>query len=282
MKYTQILCLIVLLGTAQGCSFHSRSNENPAAHYDGWVLTFQDEFNGEGAPDPDKWEVPEFNRRNNNDGPDGWWRKENAYQDGAGNLVISVQKIENQNDDADEFDYSSGAVRSLGKFEQRYGKFEIRCKLPAQPGWWVAFWLHSQSVGNVDSTGAVSSGEDGTEIDIMEGFGWTDKVQSALHWDGYGKFHKSAGKSTVIDGIRDGYHTYTLEWDEAEYRFFVDGAETWRTTDGGVSKVPAYVKITGEIMTAGWAITDKWANDPAKADYPDHYIIDWVRVYKKK
>ncbi|MFC1650269.1 family 16 glycosylhydrolase [Candidatus Latescibacterota bacterium] len=254
----------------------------PAENNDGWILVWNDEFNEDGAPDPDKWDTPEFKRRNNDDGPDGWWRKENSYLDGDGNLVISVNKIENLNDDNDEFDYSSGAVRSIGKFEQRYGKFEIRCKLPSQPGWWVAFWLFSQSVGHVDSTGVVSSGEDGTEIDIMEGFGWTDGIQHALHWDGYGKYHKSTGKKTVFEGIREDYHIYTLEWDENEYGFFVDGEETWRTSDGGVSKVPAYVKITGELSTQEWAVTEKWANDPAGAKYPDYFLIDWVRVYKKK
>ncbi len=242
-----------------------------------WQLVWHDEFNGTGEVDLSKWDKPQYNRRNNDSGEDGWWLKGNSYQDGKGNLVIEANKIENRNTDNDSHDYATGAVRSKNKFEQKYGKFEVRCKLPNQPGWWVAFWLMSKTVANVDS-----SGEDGTEIDIMEGFGWSNKINQALHWDGYGDYHQSASYSFKIDGIRDGYHTFSLEWNEKEYIYFVDGVETWRTSEGGVSKVPAYIKITGELSTESWAIGDWWASDPAKASFPDYFLIDYVRVWAGK
>lgn len=242
----------------------------------GYVLTWGDEFDGE-TIDAAKWDRPEGNRRNNSEGPDGWWDKEDSYLDGEGNLVIRVKQIDNRNDDNDPYDYSVGAIRSKGRFQQKFGKFEIRCQLPGQAGWWVAFWLYSPSVGNVND-----SGEDGTEIDIFEGFGWTDRLNFALHWDGYGDDHKSENFKKTIDGIRDGFHTYTLEWTEEEYVFLVDNTIVWRTTAGGVSKVPAYVKVTGEISTENWAINEQWSNDPEFAEYPDYFIIDYVRVYQDK
>ncbi|RPH97946.1 MAG: glycoside hydrolase family 16 protein, partial [Calditrichaeota bacterium] len=146
-------------------------------------LVWNDEFN-DAVLDKKKWDQPEYNRRNNNAGPDGWWLKEDSYLDGQGHLIIRARKIENRNSDSDPYDYSTGAVRTLGKFEQKFGKFEIRCQLPTQPGWWVAFWLFAEGVHHEDE-----SGRDGTEIDIFEGFGWTDKMQHALHWDGYGDKH---------------------------------------------------------------------------------------------
>ena len=283
MKYLKVLCLVLLLFAVQGCGTISQHAQIAAVEKEGWELTFHDEFDGTDTPDPDKWDIPEYNRRNNPDGPDGWWRKENAYLDGDGHLIISVEKVDNLNDDGDAFDYATGAVRSIDRFEQRFGRFDIRCRLPEQPGWWAAFWLYSESVGRVDTTlAADKGGEDGTEIDIMEGFGWTDMIHNTLHWDGYGRYHKAEGKSDMIDGVRDGYHIFTLEWDENEYRFYADGVETWRSDAGGVSKVPAYVKITGELSTEDWSIREGLANDPAKAEYPDYYIIDWVRVYRRK
>jgi beta-glucanase (GH16 family) len=241
-----------------------------------YVLTWSDEFDGQ-TINADKWDKPEKNRRNNPEGPDGWWLEEDSYLDGKGNLVIRARKIDNRNEDNDPYDYSTGAIRSLGHFQQKFGKFEIRCKLPEQAGWWVAFWLHSPSVGNVNN-----SGEDGTEIDIFEGFGWTDRLNFALHWDGYGDDHKSENFKKTIDGIRDGFHTYTLEWTEEEYVFFVDNIEIWRTTAGGVSKVPAYVKITGELSTESWAINEQWSNDPESGEYPDYFVVDYVRIYQDK
>ncbi len=237
-------------------------------------LVWSDEFNGT-TLDLSKWDKPEYNRGQNSSGPDGWWLREDSFVDGNGHLIIRAKKIDNRNSDDDPYDYSTGAVRTINKFEQQFGKFEIRCQLPKQPGWWVAFWLYSTSVGNEDG-----SGEDGTEIDIFEGFGWTDKMQHALHWDGYGDAHQSIGDSHTMEGIREGFHTFTLEWYENLYVFYIDGMESWRTDAGGVSKVPAYVKVTGELSTESWAINSGWSNDPANATWPDSFIVDYVRVYE--
>ncbi|MBN2414135.1 glycoside hydrolase family 16 protein [candidate division KSB1 bacterium] len=277
MREKNTLIIVFLAIIISGCKNPVDEKKKKDPNEKGWVLTWGDEFNGTGEPDNDKWDRPEYNRRNNDDGPDGWWLKEDSYLDGEGNLVIRAKKINNRNYDKDVFDYSTGAVRSFGKFEQKFGKFQIRCKLPTQPGWWVAFWLMSPSQGNVDGTG-----EDGTEIDIMEGFGWTDQINQALHWDGYGDAHQSDAKKVTLQGIREGYHVYTLEWYAGEYVFYVDSLETWRTNAGGVSKVPAYVKITGELSTEPWAINEYWASDPKRSIFPDYFLVDYVRVYEWK
>jgi beta-glucanase (GH16 family) len=238
-------------------------------------LTWSDEFDGTGAPNPAKWDRPEYNRRPNSKGPDGWWSKEDSYLDGKGNLVIRVRKIADKNKDGDPFDYSVGAVRTLGKFKQLYGRYDIRCQLPKQQGWWVAFWMMQGNVGS-----EVNAGVDGSEVDIMEAFGWTNKINHAVHYDGYGTAHKSVGKNELISGIREGFHTYTLDWYPDKYIFYVDGVEKYRTQGGGVCNQPGYVKITGEISTEDWAINSYWSNDPAKAAYPDSFIVDYVRVYE--
>ena len=116
---------------------------------------------------------------------------------------------------------------------------------------------------------------------IMEGFGWTDRINHALHWDGYGSAQKSQNKAINRNGVRDGFHTFTLEWNEEEYIFLIDNVVTWRTSAGGVSKVPAYIKLTGELSTESWATGDWWANDPSYGNFPDYFLIDYVRVWVK-
>jgi len=239
-------------------------------------LTFSDEFNGAaGIPDPTKWDRPEYNRKPNANGPDGFWSKEDSFLDGKGNLVIRVRKIADKNNDGDAFDYSCGAIRTLGKFQQLYGHYEIRCQLPKQQGWWVAFWMMQGNVGS-----ETNAGVDGSEVDIMEAFGWTNKINHAIHYDGYGAAHKSVGKNELISGIRTGYHIYSMDWYPDKYVFFVDGIEQWRSTGGGVCNQPGYVKVTAEISTEDWAINSYWSNDPAKATYPDSFKVDYVRVYE--
>lgn len=240
-------------------------------------LSFSDEFNGvAGIPDPTKWDRPEYNRKPNATGPDGYWSKEDSFVDGKGNLVIRVRKIPNKNGDTDAFDYSCGALRTLGKFKQLYGHYEIRCQLPKQQGWWVAFWMMQGNVGSEKNAGV-----DGSEVDIMEAFGWTNKINHAIHWDGYGAAHKAVGKDPpgYITGIRTGYHIYSMDWYPDKYVFFVDGIEQWRSTGGGVCNQPGYVKVTAEISTEDWAINQYWSNDPARATYPDSFKVDYVRVY---
>ena len=242
-----------------------------------WQLVFDDEFSGKGRPDPDKWISKEYNRRPNPEGPDGWWDASNAYLNGRGQLVLVADVIPNRNpdEDNDPYDYATAMVSTESKFEPTYGRFEVRAKLPRAPGWWSAFWLFSSSVHHIDG-----SGRDGTEVDIMETFGWTDKVSHALHWDGYKDAHQWSVFATTRPGIRKGWHTFTLEWYPDEYVFFVDGKETWRTSAGGVSQVPLWVKLSGEVDTTKYAANKWWANTPDPDLFPDKFIVDWVRVYK--
>jgi beta-glucanase (GH16 family) len=238
------------------------------------TLVWSDEFEGTGVPDPDKWERMEYNRKNNDSGPDGWWLKEDAYLNGEGNLIIRVKRIPNRNDDSDAFDYSCGAIRTLNKYEKLYGRFEMRAKLPTQQGWWVAFWM---MLGDVSAVG--NGGVDGAEVDIMESFGWKDHVYHTVHWDGYGADHQAKAAYLQMPGIREGYHTYALDWTPDEYIFYVDGEVTFRTSAGGVCNQPGYLKVTGEIASYGFLISEGWSNDPAEAEYPDSFMVDYVRVY---
>ncbi|HIJ52324.1 MAG TPA: family 16 glycosylhydrolase [Planctomycetes bacterium] len=217
-----------------------------------WKLAWSDEFNGTKI-DKSKWEIlGDWKRR------DGFWVKDDAYLDGKGNLLIRTKK--------DGSRYTCGAVRTKNKFEHKFGYWAVRCKFGEQQGHWPAFWLHTDSMRKVGN-----EGRDGTEIDIMEKPWREDKITQNLHWDGYGKEHKHAGKSSTIPGLSEGFHTFGLHWMTEEYVFYVDGKVTWRTSAGGVSQVPQFIKLTEEI--------GKWGGDITKAKLPDYFLADYVRVY---
>lgn len=216
-----------------------------------WKLAWQDEFEGNKLDDT-KWEVPDHQRR------DGWWSPKAVSLDGNGHLAISTLK------EGDRF--LDACVRTRGKFEHAHGYYVARIQLQKQPGHWSAFWLYHPSVGKIGD-----DGRDGTEIDIMEKPWRDDRVQHALHWDGYGKEHKSEGKVTQVPGVMEGWHTFAIWWKADEYIFYVDGQETWRTTAGGVCQVPLYIKLSDEIGS--------WGGDIKKAELPDQFQVDYVRVY---
>lgn len=246
--------LLVSLLTAQAAeTIDSSTDYLPAlSHGKQWKLTWNDEFDG-ATLDTNKWEAIGDSKRR-----DGYWLKEDSYVDGHGLCVLRTKK--------DGERYSSGAIRTLGKFEHRYGYWVARIKLPKQTGHWPAFWLMGKGVGTVGD-----EGRDGTEIDIVE-VPWRDgTITYNLHWDGYGKDHKSAGSKIKIPELLEGFHTYSLYWTPTEYIFYADGKELWRSAAGGVSQVPEYLKLTEEIGA--------WGGDIKKAALPDYCYVDYVRVY---
>ena len=72
-----------------------------------WVLAWRDEFSG-AKLDESKWEIIGDSKRR-----DGYWVKEDSYLDGKGNLILRTKK------DGERF--TSGAVRTRGKFEHAFG-----------------------------------------------------------------------------------------------------------------------------------------------------------------
>ncbi len=217
-----------------------------------WKLVWHDEFDGFTLNDL-KWNrLGDWKRR------DGFWVREDAYLDGGGKLVLRTRR------DGDRF--TCGAVNTRDKFTHAFGYYVARCRMPREPGHWPAFWLMGGGVGRVGD-----GGRDGTEIDIME-LPWRDgRVTMNLHWDGYGKAHQSAGTRLQRPALTRGFHDFGLWWRPDEYIFYIDGQEVWRSRAGGVCQVPEYVKLTEEI--------GKWGGDIHQAALPDHFLVEYVRVY---
>jgi beta-glucanase (GH16 family) len=102
-----------------------------------WKLVWSDEFNGHQgtAPDASKWTFDL--------GGGGWGNQElevytkssdNIQQDGRGHLVIRAVKAASNS-------YTSARIKTEGKFALKYGKIEVRMKIPSGQGLWPAFWM---------------------------------------------------------------------------------------------------------------------------------------------
>ena len=223
-----------------------------------YVLSFEDEFDGD-ALDKKKWALcPEWKRQD----VGGYWRN-SEVEVRDGNLWLRA-RID------DDGTPVSGAVRTLGLFEQAYGYFECRMMFPATTGFWGAFWMMCGDVGAEDGT-AVS----GAEIDIIEtGECARRGVNHAIHWDGYGAAHKSVSKILPKRAdLYEGWHTYGFQWTPDEYIFYIDGEETWRTSEPGICEQPGYMKLTTEFGS--------WAAPIVEEELPDYCRIDWVRVWRE-
>ena len=219
-------------------------------------LTFEDQFEGDSL-DLTKWAYCPEQRRQD---VGGYWN--NAMTEVRGGNLWLWAKIDENGKPI------SGAIRSLGVFEQAYGYFECRMMFPKTTGFWGAFWMMCGNVGKVDGS-AVS----GAEIDIIESGECPRKgVNHAIHWDGYGEAHKSVAHVFKAPELYEGWHTYALAWTKDEYIFYVDDRETWRTSEPGICVLPGYLKLTTEFGS--------WAAPIVPEELPACCRVDWVKVYE--
>ena len=229
--------------------------KNKALPVKGYELVWSDEFEGDFL-DFVKWDYRGLGPRR-----DAINVKDAVSLDDNGYLVLTTKCV------GDE--YHTAMIGTQGKFETAFGYFECRVKLQTQIGHWSAFWLQSPTLGKPVGNPNIA----GTEIDVFEYLcNRGDKIQHTLHWDGYGKDHKSAQKIAEVPGLTKGWHKVGFLWTPAHYVFYVDDKETWRT-DQGVSHRPQYMILSLEV--------GKWAGDISKAELSDHLYVDYVRVYKE-
>jgi len=221
----------------------------------GYQLVWEDQFDGD-VLDPQKWEVRGV-------GPRGLaFVSPEAVQVTNGCLQLKAFKKEDR--------ILLGAVGTQNHFMTRYGLFECRAELQKSAGIWAAFWIQSPEISN---------GEDparyGAEIDIMEFFKklGPDIVSHNVHW-AYGPHQKTThGMQSYLKEVSEGFHTFAVEWTPEKYVFFVDGYKFYEVTIG-ISQIPEYMILSMEAPNE--------AKELKNATFPDIFLVDYVRVYRKK
>jgi len=238
-----------------------------------WVQTFDDEFNGDSV-DTTKWS---YYGENYWDNQTTHFAKANTTVAGGVARLRMSKERGHQNDDPKRFqsDYATGFLETRGKWTQRYGYFETRLKLPTAPGLWPAFWMMPNR-----GPGAGGGGTDngGMEFDIMEHLTrWgVNRYNIAMHWDGYGKNHKSIGTDTVYcQPDKDGFITAGLLWLPGKAVYYCNGKEVARWENPRIASVPAEMMFT--LPAGGW--DNDWLDD---TKLPDDFVIDYVRVWQRE
>ena len=246
----------------------------------GWKLVWSDEFNSPDASpvDTTKW-VSES-------GGNGWGnqeleyytaRPENAFEQG-GNLVIKVLQEKYTGADGVTRDYTSARLKTLGKFSQKYGRFEARIKIPEGQGIWPAFWMLGDDIGKV---GWPKCGE----IDIMENIGKEPAmVHGTIHGPGYsGDKGISAPYSLPPDQrFANDFHLYAVEWEPKAIRFYVDDHLYATRTPADLPKGTKWVYAHPFFMLLNVAVGGSWPGNPdATTVFPQTMLVDYVRVYKR-
>lgn len=225
-------------------------------------LVWSDEFNTDGAPDPAKWTYDL--------GASGWGNSEKQnYTNLAknakvlgGSLIITAIK-----EASGGAEYSSARIKTQGLYDFKYGKIEMRAKMPTGAGTWPAFWSLGAGAGSWPAIG---------EIDFMEFVGAKPlQTQSALHYPGH-----SGGdapfKTTVIANAASEFHIYKTIWSPKTIRFYLDGA-LYFTFDNSDTTLP-FRNNFFMILNVAMGGSLGGAIDPAFTE--SSMEVDYVKVFQ--
>jgi Beta-glucanase/Beta-glucan synthetase len=255
---TVVTC-VALLTTHFGNSSSSRASDShdnsieagvlnsdkPGDH--DWKLVWSDDFDGD-TLDTGKWNP--LRRVNNYNNELQCYLPDNvSVQDGFLYLTANKEKKAGKN-------FTSGLVDTKGKLSVTSGKLEARIKLPPGKGFLPAFWLLSERTSN--------------EIDIMESI----EAQTI-----YGTNHYLVGKTleedskNIANNNPDDFHTYSLEWNETELKWFFDG-QLYHDTTVGVPNEKMYIILN-------LAVGGDWPGSPdRKTAFPATMAVDYVKLYQ--
>ena len=227
-KLATVACAVMLASALQGCGGSAETKSNfddidVSQPVTDWVMVWNDEFDGT-AINSNKWNY-EINCTGggNNEKQCYTDSNENAFvKDGVLNIVALPAE------EGAEKPYTSARLTTQHKADFKYGRFEMRAKLPYGQGSWPAFWM-------MPTDSVYGSWPRSGEIDIMEAVNLKvvgddgvaeANVHGTLHYGREWPNNASSGKAYQLpDGINpaDDFHTYAIEWQEGEIRWYVDG-----------------------------------------------------------
>ena len=251
------------------------------AQTDGWKLTWSDEFDRDGRPDPVRWTYETGFVRNQEL---QWYRPENAWCD-HGLLIIEARRervanptheLESTNwKRAREFaEYSSASLTTKGIASWKYGRFEMRARIDTRAGIWPALW----------TVGVEGPWPRNGEIDIMEYYRGT--LLANLIWQGAGRPASFTRRKalTAFDDLEwsSKFHVWRMDWDADRIVITVDG-EVLNDSDLNQAANPdgtnGFRQPHAIILNV--AIGGAAGGDPAETKFPARMEVDWVRVYQK-
>ena len=123
------------------------------------------------------------------------------------------------------------------------------------------------------------------EIDVVESRGaqpW--RVSGALHGPGYsgGNALVGAFETPERTPFSDDFHTYAVEWEPDEIRFFVDENRFHTVRPSRLPPTSRWPYDHPFFLLLNLAVGGTFGGPPdATTPFPQTLIADWVRVYRR-
>lgn len=268
---------ILLIFIALSFTFcHMEPKQKDSNNVEEWKLVWQDHFNNDGLPDSNLWV---YDTEGNEA---GWGNKEaQHYTDSRlENAKVEEGKLKITAINEEWGDKQFTSARLMTKADWKYGRVEVRAKLPSARGTWSAIWMMpggwSFHDGNWPDVG---------EIDIMEHVGHDlGVIHASAHSKDY-QWQRGTQKTGVINvpNVSSEFNSYVLEWDDKTMKTYVNDSLYFAYENEGLgeSKWP-YDKPFYLILNV--AVGGAWGNVEGidTTAYPQTMEIDYVKVFQKK
>jgi len=280
MKKIVIITLSIIFTLALiGCSsnYHIKPVDDALVQYldNEWVAVWADEFDGD-ALDVDKW--------NFEIGGGGWGNQELQYYTYTNHEVSDgTLKINVRNEAHFNRQYTSSRLTTKNKGDFKYGRIQVRAKLPEGRGLWPAIWMMptENKFGGWPHSG---------EIDIMEYVGYQPNiVHSALHTSAYnGMDGNNHHKSLEYPTLEDNFKVFELIWEPGKITTYIDGFEIFKyvympqfnLAYEANEVFPFFEKF---FLIINVAVGGSWGGIQGvdNSIFPQVFEIDYVRVYQR-
>jgi beta-glucanase (GH16 family) len=276
MKKIILLTALLAITFVQSSFSQKQSKAKPAKA--NWKLTWSDEFNYEGLPDSSKWTYET--------GGHGWGNNEKQFylEKSIDNSFVKngILHIAALKKDYKDLKYTSAKLTTFKKHNLKYGKIEVRAKLPEGKGTWPAIWMLPVSIQNKTEDWPLCG-----EIDIMETVGKDPGViHTSLHSELYN--HIKGTQVThfeKVPGVSASFHKYGIEWTNKSIKFYIDDRlfyESFKGENGRVSTNEGWPFDKPYYLILNLAIGGNWGGEIDNSIFPSEMQVDYVRIYQKK
>jgi beta-glucanase (GH16 family) len=302
------------VGSSAGAEGEPADDAGHAAAVGGaaWALTFSDEFDtpvdgrvGSGI-DPAKWAHEVNCWGGGNDEQQCYTaRSENSFVEGGSLHIVAREEAYSGpavNDDDPGYDpadtsstlpFTSARLRSKGLYDFKYGRVELRAQLVGGRGMWPAFWM-------LPSMGVYGAWPASGEIDVLEAVnldveGVPREVHGTLHYGlPWPQWSPHGASRPAPEAVTSTFHTYALEWEADEIRWFVDGAHyqtqrsegwynyIWKGRDVGFEIASPRAPYDQEFhLLLNLAVGGNFPGPPDSGwSAARELVIDYVRIYQ--
>jgi len=231
-------------------------------------LVWSDEFDTPGAPNPSKWTY------DIGTGSDGWGNQEKQYYTNRSENVIvegGLLKIKAIRENYNGSTFTSARLKTQGKYDFKYGKVEVRAKVPAGVGTWAAAWALGS---NITTVGWPECGE----LDIMEHLGREEnKVYGTLHYLGRSGGNAD-GNTRMIQNATSQFHIYSTEWTATSIKILVDGLLIHEVSN--LSAIQGTPFNKNLFLIVNLAMGGNFGGEVAASVNGGTLEVDYVRVYQ--